>query len=373
MKPLIVSLIFFLISFVLFSTCSKDSNPVVTSTEKNKNLSLEKKKKNWPAVIYDSTYGEIVMDYNVITPTAFPCGIKDTYGWGWDHYQSKAGKYLGIQKEQSFWADAYNKYGFTQIGIYNRTERDIARNIGFKWDSMFVWLNNYSSAINTINDVNYGFGEIKYVRNFFVDEPIERNTWAVSNLQNIAEYLYNNIALSKMYLVSYKWPTVPYTLPGPTYGYMYNQVLNFKPNTYIMCDEYHGNCFGNVDPYWTEFRSYYGTNKSKSNWMHVVINNGYGNFAGPCPGTSNNFYDLFGDANDSGINSLWLYAQNTGSSQDLRIFGESAWQRGWLRKFERYFCIEWHCDYGCECDPTDPDVWYVYKIWPFNDTREVFP
>lgn len=43
MKPLIVSLVFFLISFVLFSTCSKDSNPVVTQNKESENTSLEKK------------------------------------------------------------------------------------------------------------------------------------------------------------------------------------------------------------------------------------------------------------------------------------------------------------------------------------------
>ncbi|NWF90194.1 MAG: hypothetical protein HXY50_12130 [Ignavibacteriaceae bacterium] len=80
MKQLIISSIFFVISFVLFSTCSNDGNPVVTPTKENENAFLEKKKKKWPEVIYDSTYGEIVMDYNVITPMAAPCGEKTTYG-----------------------------------------------------------------------------------------------------------------------------------------------------------------------------------------------------------------------------------------------------------------------------------------------------
>lgn len=87
MKPLIVSLVLFLISFFLFSTCSKDSNPVNTPTEKNENVSLEKKKNKWPAKIYDSTYGEIVMDYSVITPMAGSCGWKQTYGWATHHFE----------------------------------------------------------------------------------------------------------------------------------------------------------------------------------------------------------------------------------------------------------------------------------------------
>jgi len=57
MKPLIVSSVLFLFFLMIFSHCSKDSNSVVASAEKDKNVNLQKKDK-WPKKIYDSTYGE---------------------------------------------------------------------------------------------------------------------------------------------------------------------------------------------------------------------------------------------------------------------------------------------------------------------------
>ena len=146
MKPLIISSVFFIISFVLFSTCSKESNPVVAPTEKNENTTLEKKKNKWPAVIYDSTYGEIVMDYNVITPMAAPCGEKQTYGWGFDHYEPQSGKALGIWPNHNTgpdqWIEYRTKWGFTQMLTENTAYGELG---GYSKANCLVTIPNYST------------------------------------------------------------------------------------------------------------------------------------------------------------------------------------------------------------------------------------
>lgn len=123
-----------------------------------------------------------------------------------------------------------------------------------------------------------------------------------------------------------------------------------------MCDQYDGD----QRNLWSGFRNYVGI-RNPSNWIHTRRDQ------------TNEFSQLIGHANNLGINSLWLFIGGDGIPANVPTFCDKSWRNGWLRKFERYYCIEWHCNYGCECDPSDPGDWYVYKIWPFNSTREVYP
>lgn len=342
MKPLLISLTFFLLLFIIFSNCSKESNPVITPTEKNQNAFLEKKKKKWPAVIYDSTYGEIVMDYNVVIPTAFPCGIKDTYGWGFDHYQSKVGKFLGIWTTLKTPSELYYKYGFNQLFIGNK---QAALSAGFKVDSLMGGINFSPSSVD-----QYG-----YVKYYHLDEAIE-NGASAEDVRWIAQYIHDYYPNSKLMLSSYK--------NSMGYYLQYLEVLNNASNTYIMCDQYYdGTIFYGADQrqFWTDYKNIYTHPRVPAHWISEEIDGSQGDFS-----------RLFGHANNLGINSLWLYMFNS-TGNYFNQFCSSAWYNGWLRKFEQYFCIEWHCDYGCECDRDDPNDWYVYRIWPLGSFREVFP
>jgi hypothetical protein len=80
MKSLWVSIVFFLFSFLYFSTCVNEDNNSVAPAQKSKPSSLAKDSvkdnKNWPKEIYDSVYGKLVMDTskNRIIPNAAICG-----------------------------------------------------------------------------------------------------------------------------------------------------------------------------------------------------------------------------------------------------------------------------------------------------------
>jgi hypothetical protein len=174
MKQLIISSIFFVISFILFSTCSKESSPVVTQTEENENASLEKKKKKWPEVIYDSTYGEIVMDYSVITPMAAPCGEKTTYGIALHHFEPKAGKKVGVWPYEFNLTNLTNlrtKWGYSGIFIQpDQTQYDLAQSAGFSTSDMMMsigFMTNYEQYIDVVDSW--------YAKYYYIGEAVEHS------------------------------------------------------------------------------------------------------------------------------------------------------------------------------------------------------
>lgn len=338
MKPLVISFVFFIVSFILFSNCSKDSNAIVTPTEKNENVALEKKKNKWPAVIYDSTYGEIVMDYSVIVPMAGTCGEKQTYGWGFDHYEPKQGKILGLWANhntgQQEWTEYRTRWGFTQQLFESTAYGELG---GYSKANCLVPIPNFStyqSAILNSDSCNY-----------YVDEPFEQERFSMAQLLEVAYFLNTYRPYSLLYISSYSPPS-----------WVYDYVLDHTNNTLIMYDKYEGD----QRSMWSTFRNHYGT-LNPANWIH----------------TNTDLYEfsqLIGHATNLGINTLWFFIGNSGGHpSNVPSFSDAAWRSGWLRKFEQYFRIEWHCDYGCDCDPSDPDVWYVYKVWLTGGFREVYP
>lgn len=342
MKKLIV-LFFPLLLFIIFYSCNKDNSSVVAPTKKDDNVKLQKKNK-WPKKIYDSTYGEIVIDYNVITPSKYPCGIKDTYGWGWDHYQSKVGRYLGIWTGIKTPSQLYQKYGFNQFFI---GDRQAALSAGFKEDSLMGGINFAPTSVDQ-------YGRLGY---YHLDEPIEKGA-SPENIRWIAQYIHDYYPSSKLMLSSYK------SIPSAT-SLSYLSVLTNASNTYIMCDQYYdGTIWYGHDQrqFWTDYKNFYTPPRVPAHWI-----------SGLTDGAQGDFPMLFGHANNLGVNSLWLFMLTSNDPYVIDQFCFSGWNNGWLRKFEQYYCIEWHCDYGCECDPSNPGDWYVYKVWPLGNTREVFP
>lgn len=57
------------------------------------------------------------------------------------------------------------------------------------------------------------------------------------------------------------------------------------------------------------------------------------------------------------------------------FFVISLWFSGFLRKFVQDIKVTWRytLQNPCDCDPSDPDGWYVYQILPTGAFREVFP
>ena len=360
MKPLIISSLFFIISFVLFSTCSKESNPVVTPTEKNETTSLDKKKKKWPAVIYDSTYGEIVMDYDVVTPTAMPCGIKDTYGWGLDHFEPKPGKIIGVwpyeftQQNLSTlrtkWGYSYLFFGFS----YDDNKWNTAIAAGFSLDKIMI-------AVTDIPDAQR-FNLISYRGNayaYYVGEPADQNhsmggvTTALNELGFSSAFIIDGY--KRTYALDYAVETSDMVLFSS-----YHHWYELLPGVWVSWpyDE-------DQRPDWTDMKNRYG-NKFSMSWINTSEISEFGY--------------LFGHAANLGLNGIWIYGYLQENGQPTPHYNDqwfnishAAFYSGFLRKFEGYYCIEWHCDYGCECDPDNPDDWYIYRVWPLGSTREVFP
>lgn len=162
---------------------------------------------------------------------------------------------------------------------------------------------------------------------------------------------------------SYKWPVAPqyYTFLTTTYGDKYSAVLNSYGNEYIMCDQYHGNCFGSAVDYWSKFRDYYGSWNCIMNWLHVDINNGSGGGHVACPyinEESSSWSDLLDYANNNGINKVWLYAYETGDENAIVSFCNSAWMSGWLLRLAKRYEIIWRCESPNPCVNCD---WFNHK------------
>lgn len=296
-----------------------------------------------------------------VTPNAYECGTKTTHAWEYqDEYKSVTNKYLGIWTNIVPYATLHSTYGFTMIflsGIStNAPEISAAHTAGFRYDSMMVSL-SYGSYANTLNKVKDAGFHVGY---YFVDEPGE-HSWTYPEVVNVSDSVNVLDPSAKFMFSSYTYPDCGWPLPDNTFYYL--NIFNATSNAYIMCDQYRGDCCGFTDDYWTAFRNTYGLSRCISNWVHLIENNG-GSSRYVCPGASNNFYDLLGDANESGTNRIWLYALSStgGNENDIKYFCEQAWERGWLLRKKTYVTIYWRCHYQnpCEnCDPTLPDGWYI--------------
>lgn len=220
---------------------------------------------------------------------------------------------------------------------------------------------NYSSAYNIISSMN----SVQY---YHIDEPIERETYNPTTLRTVAGMISALNPNGKMLMSSYKWPTWWFEFPFDTYGDMYKYVLNYETNSYIICDDYYGNYFGSVSDYWQKFRSYYGSGKNITEWMHLTRNS-------VPSGTGNSFSDLFDKADYLGINSLWLYANGISTESRIFNFCKSSFYSEWLRAFARDVEIIYRCSYPdpCDCDPDEPDGWYVDEINYVSGLYEIYP
>jgi len=188
----------------------------------------------------------------------------------------------------------------------------------------------------------------------------------------ILQIIYSNNSDAKFCLTSWKKPIDVYTM-----GYL--SVLGQTSNTEMICDQYYDQsiwCGDDQRTHWTLFKNYYGSSRVKSHWMHLLID-----------GMQGDFYELFGHANNLGINKLWIYAGDAeGYCDDIILtypyyelylsnLGTAAWSNGWLRAIQRKYVYEYRCSYPnpCDCDINLPDGWYLYKVWPFNEYREYLP
>jgi|GEM_PF-1146635 len=318
---------------------------------------------------YLATHEIPTISDTIISPMRELCGTHDSYGWAFgSSYIPVAGKYLGIALSQDVvtYSNAKYKYGFSKIFVWGDYDINLAYSAGFSYDNMMFGIANPQQQIPS----NVG--------SYHIDEVFEKHSdvWDDYTIAQKAGSVYPK----KVFLSSYKWPSWPYSYPV-TYGAKYGSAINSGTNIFIMCDEYHGNCWAKctppvhtVDDYWNEFKGYYGANKNISNWLNLTANNGDGSTHVDCGcsnAVSNNWNDLFGNAYRNNINEVWLWASGTGNEISVQNFCSQAWGNGWLLRAYGYYCIVW----GCDSQPCYPDcqwgvglgTWYIKQIYKLGD------
>ncbi len=281
-----------------------------------------------------------------ISPMESMCSLYTQYGVEIeDQYKPLGNKTLGINLSTNVVSyDNARSYGFAKILVSDASSIANANYSGFSFANMMYQLSPGTTQSTISNLLTQG------ISSFFIDEPYEYNGlvagWTTPLLNNMAHFTNPK----PLFVSAYHWPEFSTPCNPFYYGTSYSGFIDAFSNTYIMCDEYHGNCCGTVDQYWSEFNSYYGVGKNPSNWLQLTANNGNGNTHLDCfykNSVSNNWHDLLYHANysGSGMNEIWLYANNTGSEQDVKNFVDTAWRLGWLSRYGRGYIIIWQCTY----------------------------
>lgn len=367
--PFVLSFISFL--FVL-SSCNKSNITKNQADVSNQNrVLLKTNDKNDNNIAGDSgKFGKII-GYKEITengkekkipiydgipdgidPKALACDYYSLYVNEFDHYEKKNGKTLGIFNTKEILISAtelHNTWGFSGYMKGGQTKTELI-NIGYDYNNIMISV--------TINDGQYSLPSDIYYK-YYVDEPFEKGTITQSNLINLANAVYSINENASVIMGSYK--------DTRTYYEQYMAVLSKTANSGMMCDQYYdGTIFYGHDQgsYWDWFKDNYGSAKANSNWIHILVD-----------GIQGDFNMLFDKANSVGLNSLWLFAGDANNCNWYEINGicenltqsnynkylpqfcNSAFQKGWLRKFVKKYKYMYHCPeyYGdpCYCNETD--------------------
>ncbi len=323
---------------------------------------------------YLSTHKNLPTKRQTVSPNALTCGQYDEYDWEYENqYQAVPGKNLGIWTNDITVWQTYNQYGFTSLFVTSTTDIDSGYADGFSEDNMMWGLGLPDYAGGITNSTSGG----RHVGSYYIDEPIETGKggggWTPTLVLDAA-----SLTPKPVMLGSYKWPVVPQyydVLTNTTYGQIYGPLINSANNLYIMCDEYHGNCLGTVEDYWGEFHDYYTSPKNPTDWLNVVDNNGTGGGHNTCNSeNSTSWYDLIHFADGSlGMNTIWLYAENTGDEQAIASFCYAAWYEGWLLRQQKQILTVWKCSTSpcTSCSYPNSGAWYILESYYTEVSRYV--
>ncbi len=345
----LLKLIFMFILVIFYSCTDQLINTVVDNREVNRiNKTL------------------MSLDSSIISPDKPLCGTKDVTVWLFDHYEPKTGKIFGIWPHQS-WKNDLNKltelrtkWGFNYIvlpysdGISTRSNYI---NSGFTMNKIMVTIYDFEHA-----NQQWVIDTFTGAYAFYADEPNTTNEWRNYQLSflGMPEYIDIHSPNSLFITGSYKpndgfdgYVSVTDKVLFTGYCRYYEPLPGIWTSYDCITDGQRWN--------WTDFKNRYPS-KSKSNWIGTHED-------------QSEYEQLLGHALNLGLNEIWLYSNGNSSWDEIAGYASHAFNAGWLRGFERKFVYEYHCYYDdpCDCDPTLSDGWYVYKIWRFNDIREIFP
>ncbi len=296
------------------------------------------------------------MDYSVVTTKAGPCGYKTTYGWGFDHYEPKSGKIVGVWPNEFTLSNLTNlrtKWGYSHLFFgyyYDDTKWSIATSAGYTLDKIMIAINNIPDAQRS-SFIHYRGNAYA----FYIDEPTEDNVSMGGVRDAINQYGYSSLFVISGYRRTYSLDYAVQTSDKVLFS-AYKHWYELLPGVWVSWPE-------NIDQRtdWSDMRSRYG-NKFSMSWINTYEISEFG--------------ALFGHAANLQLNGIWIYGLDSHQSDQWANISQAAFLSGYLRKFEQYLKIIWRCTLQdpCDCDPSDPDAgWYVYQIWPTGAYREVFP
>ncbi len=275
--------------------------------------------------------------------------IKILSRWEFEKYENEAGKVIGFwpeccgNKKFAFINEYNKKWGFNGIVVLAKKQSvDMALRNGFTKDGILAALPKDKSVeeIKKIIDVV----DVKF---YYIDEPLEDDVFTPGELIKISKYLKFKRKNSFLIMASYHSPSWFYSfLPPVTYGSAYSKVLKNTKNVQIMCDQYDGNQTSD----WRKFLESYGTQKIFGHFIHSKND-------------SSQYSTLLDQKNfPFNVKRIFYFHGASGAPYKTADFCRIAWQKGWLKKYERKVLYYLKCiDENRNC--INPQAkWEVVKI-----------
>jgi hypothetical protein len=300
-----------------------------------------------------------------INPKALACDQRIVYQWELSCYKPVIGKKIGFNPNIfSSTQEMKDKFGFSKV-LVNESQKESAIAAGFTFPDMVGRVNR--------DNMTYPSGDFDY---YHIDEVAE-NGVSIYDIYNLAEELYPK----KLLLSSYK---IGWLDPWNDIQNYYSLVCTYYSNTEIMSDNYFGPvelleyCTDDQRVYWDDFQDRYAS-RNKMNWISLLID-----------GKQWDFNDLFSYANNKGFNEMWLYIGDAGDDycggsevltsskfdQYIYRFSSYAFNKGWLRRFEKLYRYDYRCFLRNPCETCDQEDlnsagWYFERSYTGQE-REVF-
>ncbi len=314
-----------------------------------------------------------------IGPNLPDCNLPlEKYYWELEKYIPVEGKRLGIWFHEDYWNNEFlnrirNFYGFSLLAVTwpsdNNPPSNMINRISLCESVGFYKSTDLMEIIDSKNNIWVTHPAIRDFSLHYTDEPLDReqssDRWSVQDLVTVSNSILGQNPTAKFLVGT---PKNQYTVFGNTLP-DYRSFINQTINSFIMYTDYESGAFNNINDQsscWTYFDNYFGNNRVITQWIgleedyHGIGDIEYGN--------------LLGIANDHGYNQIWLYAAGTHNIDRIDIYCGYAFQKRWLKRFERQYIYTYTCfkPNPCDCDRNNlTDGWSLPTKTPTQNTRIV--
>lgn len=261
------------------------------------------------------------------------------------HYEPVDGKFIGMWPPWSYYTiEALSAirlhWGFSGVLVhaegfvnnYIDYQYKSAVDAGYSLDKIMVKFwddNNFSWAVDSLPAGFYYLGEP--VEHDCAGHPSNSAVARLSNPQELSNwynYIHQVRPNAKFVIDGYKRCSHLRIAGNYADVVMYSSYQNWNSLFLPVCnvnlgwgDQYEAGWVsgsGLQSDSWNDMRSKFGGRFSMS-WMNA---------------NADEYFELFHEANNLGLNAIWLYALEGLDLSKLAEFCDAAWQRGWLRKVE---------------------------------------